>query len=148
MNITEQHRPFDADSHRNWVVMSAGHSLLPEQESLLWQAMPQGWEVFPVPVEGMNLKQLRDQAERFGSWCANGGAVVFVSPVPALLLQISARCGFDTGWAACTSDETGAPEIHPWRVGVFHNDRRVAKELPDGKIIHTVAPTGWVIEWI
>ena len=30
-------------------------------------------------------------------------------------------------------------------VSVFHNDNRVAKELPNGKIVHVIAETGWIL---
>jgi len=30
-------------------------------------------------------------------------------------------------------------------VHIFHNDNREKKELPNGKIIHTVAQKGWVL---
>ena len=49
---------------------------------------------------------------------------MFASPVPALI-ALAQRAGVE--------------------VKVLHNDKREKKELPNGKIIMTVAQAGWVI---
>lgn len=52
-----------------------------------------------------------------------GSPVIFVSPIPYLIKFLAGSTGTD--------------------VYVFHNDNREKKELPDGRIIQTVAKTGW-----
>jgi hypothetical protein len=59
--------------------------------------------------------------------------IVFVSPVPALLLMA----------AGTVNDERLNAASHISQVFVFHNDRREKIELPDGRIISRVADTGW-----
>jgi hypothetical protein len=51
------------------------------------------------------------------------GAIVFASPIPALIKKATLEFG---GW-----------------VKIFHNDHREKKELPNGRIIMVVAQEGW-----
>jgi len=60
--------------------------------------------------------------------------VVFVSPVPYLLSLLTFQLGGYYGEDAV---------VPPFRVFLFHNDRREKKELPNGKIIFTIPPEGW-----
>ena len=112
------------------VVLNEQHSLLPDQKRKLDRTFGGGWEIFPVPAEGWTRDQMEVEIhlrlEEFR------GVVVFASPIP-LLIKL------------CTLS-MALLDI-PWGVMLFHNDRRVAKEVPDGKggtkIIHTIAPEGW-----
>jgi hypothetical protein len=104
------------------VLLNAAHTLLPAQEELLTARFGDGgWELFPIPEQGWTRQEQTALAEKVA------GEVVFASPVPLLL-----------GLFARQSER---------RVSIFHNDRRVAREVPDGKggvrVIHTVAPDGW-----
>jgi uncharacterized protein (DUF111 family) len=58
---------------------------------------------------------MKELAEKIGDQ-----KVIFVSPIPALMKL-----------------------MRHWKV--FHNDNREKKELPNGKIIMTVAKKGWVL---
>ena len=112
----------ERDIMKTLVVMNEQHSLLPDQERVLNENLRGGWELYPVPAEGWTLAEMREKVmgDLFSA------PVVFVSPVPALILWLgAARGGCD--------------------VMVMHNDHRVAKELPGGRVIHTVAPEGWVL---
>ena len=107
------------------VILNEQHKLLPDQERLLNEDFEHvGWEIFPVPAEGWTLEQIKEEVlpDLFNR------AVVFASPVPALLLFLASQRGGERVW-------------------LFHNDRRVAKEIPDGKggkkLIHVVATDGW-----
>jgi hypothetical protein len=60
--------------------------------------------------------------------------VVFVSPIPALLLILAQRDGERFGSGA--NDGLSC-------VQVFHNNKREKKELPNGKIISVTATEGW-----
>lgn len=71
------------------------------------------WEYLKVPASGWDLKKIKEISQTY-----SGDKLIFVSPVPALMRLHS-------NWS------------------VFHNDRREKKELPNGKIIMTVAETGW-----
>ena len=104
------------------IVLNEQHTLLPDQQRVLNEELRGEWELYPVPAEGWTLAEMREKVmgDLFSA------PVIFVSPVPALILWLgAARGGCDTF--------------------VMHNDRRVAKELPGGRVIHTVAPEGWVL---
>ena len=105
------------------IFINEQHSLLPEQEQLLKEnfGYNEDFEFIKIPAEGYNLQQMQDIYMRLRK-----GYAVFVSPVPVLL-------GTVAGMAYMT-------EV---AVYVFHNDNREKKELPDGRIIQTVAKTGW-----
>lgn len=99
------------------VIINQQHSLFPQQESLLLAKFGE-FERLNIPSEGMNLSQLSD--------LANGleGDIVVASPIPALM-KFLALLGKE--------------------FFVLHNDQRQKKELPNGKVIMTVAQEGWVI---
>jgi hypothetical protein len=102
------------DKVKALVVLNEQHNLMDEQRSILDGLFD--WTIKPVPASGWSLSQMRGVIQELKAF---DGEVVFASPVPALLLGMEGR-GF-----------------------LFHNDRREKKELPNGKIIMTVAQTGW-----
>lgn len=113
------------------VVINEQHKLMGEQIEILDNKFqPLGWELFKIPAEGLTLIE---QIETAGEIQQEPG-VVFASPVPVLL----ARCVA----LAVEADSLGSPGIRG-SVFVFHNDHREKKELPGGKVIMTVAQTGW-----
>lgn len=116
----------------NIIVINEQHKLLPEQESLLKDALG-AWEVMPVPATGWNSDQMDDAFRKL----ALSDRVVFVSPVPLLL----ARVAFLSG---CLQNELPGFAV---KVGVFHNEKREAKEV-NGRIIHVLAPDGWELRWL
>lgn len=80
------------------------------------------WERYDVPSEGWTLQQ---QKEKVSELLETSEIVVFASPIPAMIkFTVLLR----------TSD-----------VLIFHNDVREKKELPNGRIIMTVAKEGWVL---
>jgi len=102
------------------IIINEQHSLLPDQKRVLNEELRGPWELFPVPAGGWTLAEMRDEVlPEIGD-----RPVVFVSPIPALILMLAgSRAG-----------------VNVW---VMHNDCRVAKELPGGRVVHTVAPEGW-----
>ena len=112
------------------VVLNVAHKLLPAQVEQLNLRFGDKWELFPVPEDGWTATRQSDLAcelvER---------QVVFASPVPLLLARLAA------------SKVRLDPAMAFWGLWIFHNDLRIAKEVPDGhggvKVIHTVAPDGW-----
>ncbi len=122
-----------------WVIMNEQHTLLPEQLDLIEGLCGEGWDFLDVPASGWDLNKIREIAKTHFS---DGQIAVFVSPVPALLslLSFSAGC-----WSLDLKINHCPHELFCRKVWVFHNDHRVAKELPNGKVIHVVAETGWVL---
>ena len=111
------------------LIINEQHNLAPRQLSqlnLLWDE----WETVSVPATGWDLPHMERIRDDLRS--SIGEAIVFVSPIPALL-----------GWLAATA------KAQSQSVYVFHNDTRVAKEItnPDGstRIIHTLDPEGWLL---
>ena len=117
------------------VVMSEAHTLLPDQERVLNATFSNGWERFDVPADGWTFEQMEDvhfHLQDLNEKSQTGLCVVFLSPVPALLkLCILSSTLLDS----------------PSSVLVFHNGKREAKEVPDGKggrrLVHVVSATGW-----
>jgi len=103
------------------VVMNEQHSFFPDQEKALNNKFGVGsWERLNVPASGWTANQQREELQKAGN-----ATLVFARPLPLMLRDASKRQGAETY--------------------VFHNDGREKKELPNGRIINTVAKTGWVI---
>lgn len=120
---------------RNTIIINESHSLLPEQERLLNETFDR-YEFLFVPKDGWSFY---DQQRIARDLVLEGGSVVFVSPVPILLAYI----GFYKGYGRAGLD-IGQPFVGVRTdLYVFHNDQRIKKELPNGKIIQTVSETGW-----
>ena len=105
------------------VVINQQHSLFPIQRDLLDQKFS-GWEPRFIPASGWSLEQ---QIHFCKEELRGVDRVVFVSPIPYVL----ARLYFMSGQGI------------PIGIYIFINEKRVKKELPNGKIIQTVAPDGW-----
>lgn len=103
------------------VIINETHKLLPIQTEQI-AATFEEWRLMHVPEQGWTKEQIGRVADEL---VEGPDAIVFVSPVPLLL-----------GYVAPFG-----------RVWVFHNDKRVAREVKDQqgntKIIHTLSPEGW-----
>ena len=114
------------------IVMNESHSLLPEQEKILGMEY-EGFDILPVPSQGWTLSEMIDQINQLHEKaCREKLDIVFVSPIPLMIREL-------TEMAMC-SKGSGKKR---YRVKLFHNDNRIKKELPNGRIIQTVAETGW-----
>lgn len=117
------------------VILNQSHKLLPQQQELLNSTF-QDWEILPVPDKGWDFNR---QCQLAAELCEH--PLVFASPVPFLLARVVAIKA-----ARAQRDLFLNTQINLW---VFHNDKRVAKEIPDGKggvrVIHTVSPDGWIL---
>lgn len=103
------------------VLINETHQLLDEQITLLNNRFgDDNWERLDLPSSGMTLKEMQDLVDSLHYY----SELVIASPVPAIFKLLSTA---NMNWS------------------VFHNDMRDKKELPNGKIIMTVAKTGWVI---
>lgn len=109
------------------VIMNEQHTLLPEQEELLNKKFKDnGWELYKIPAKGLNLKEMDGLVDELMNQF-----VIFVSPIPYVIMRLNEFIYIN-----------GTTQKRVW---VFHNDNREKKELPNGKVIYTVAQTGWKI---
>lgn len=114
---------------KTYVIMNVQHKLFPEQLEILDRTFRGNWEYFYVPANGWTLEEQLELADQL----QHKGDTVFASPVPVMLGRCVAH--------AVEGEALGGTTANT--VHVFHNDSREKKELPGGKIIQTVAPTGW-----
>jgi hypothetical protein len=109
------------------VILNEQHSLMEEQQQLLNEKFGDNWEIVPVPANGWTLAE---QHKKVVELVNKYGDVVFASPVPFLMKEVS-------------RESIIGENISLFNVYVFHNDNREKVELPNGKIIFKVAKTGW-----
>ena len=107
------------------LIINEQHSLFEEQEQILNKKG--SFETIEVPAVGWTLEEQRQVAQELMEMLDNKhDTLVFASPVPYLLKVMSLLSAEDN-----------------FVTLVFHNDNREKLELPNGKIIHKVAKTGW-----
>lgn len=111
------------------IIINEQHTLLPEQEAILKEKF-ETWSTILVPATGWSREERDIICDTLR------GNVVFVSPVPGMILELAGRASFE-------SRTRGSLTVRPW---VFSNDTREKKELPDGKVISVTAQTGWYLE--
>ena len=122
---------------RNLVVMNEQHSLMEQQEVVLREQLGD-FEFLHVPSTGWTLEQQKEVAQEVLNMDGDVN-VVFASPVPVLLGLLSFKSGMGTEALNAGVGVVGSDT----NVFVLHNDRREKKELPNGKVIFTVAQDGW-----
>ena len=129
---------------KTWIMINEGHTLLPEQQEILEERYG-SWETILIPEKGWSIEEMRSiiNDSRFESTLQDEviKTVVFVSPIAYMIGEMKLNKGFDEGIMESNSWED-IYKISPV-VKVFFNAHREAKELPGGKIIHTIAKTGW-----
>jgi len=104
------------------VIINEQHKLMKEQKELL-NSNFDSWEKKEVPASGWNINQMENVISDLTLF---SGTVVMASPVTYMVMQL----------AKLHSD-------YYVEVKIFHNDNREKVELPNGKVIHKVAKTGW-----
>ncbi|OXB94795.1 hypothetical protein [Parageobacillus galactosidasius] len=102
-----------------FVIKNEQHSLFEEQIRLLHERFGY-YKEYLVPADGWTLAQMQ---EHIAFLSQNADTIVFASPIPYMIKQLS--------------------RYNYLRVFVFHNDKREKRVLPDGRVIQTVASTGW-----
>ena len=108
---------------KNLVVINEQHKLLPQQQELLTELYGEdGWERFNIPFEGVTAGEM----ETWIPFLVENNPI-FASPIPLLIGLV-------------------AEKKHGLGFAVLYNDHREKKELPNGKIIMTVAQTGWQLK--
>jgi len=102
------------------VVINEQHKLVKNQEDLLNEKFGSNWKLFHIPMSGWDFEQLQGVLKLL-----TGDVVVFASPVPYLLKELSA--------------------IQPDDTFIFYNDSRNQKNIANGKTVYSVAKSGWMI---
>ena len=111
------------------IIINEQHTLLPEQEELLKEKFGT-WQTILVPATGFTREERAIICDTIR------GNVVFVSPIPGMILDLAVRASLEF----CNN---GSQTVRPW---VFSNDTREKRELPNGNVISVIAKTGWYLE--
>jgi len=103
-----------------YLIINEQHSLLPDQRRVLEERFPEAnVGHILIPAKGLDLDELRSLYSELLTKTHNiSNVIVMVSPIPAIIKWL--------------------PSVY-----VFFNSQREKKELPNGKIIFTVAKEGW-----
>ena len=137
MSNSDSYKKYKRENTKAIVIINEQHKLLDEQKKILEEKY-EVQEVLQVPAQGWSLKEMDEVIEKLASEEIRDGKrlldVVFVSPIPYLIMKLTRK---EVDWVPEYAEETGI------KVKVFHNDNRIKKELPNGKIIQAVAETGW-----
>lgn len=121
-------------SDKTFVIMNASHSLLDDQKNILKKQF-KDYDLVSVPLDGWTLSDMDKMIDKL-----RGSTVIFVSPIPYMIKRLSYYQGYaHPDHCLINGPLVGLDTI----VHVFHNDSRIKKTLPDGRVIMTVAPTGW-----
>lgn len=118
------------------IVINEQHDLLEEQIHMLEERFGSNVELVSVPANGWTLEEMKLVLNKL-----IGETVVFVSPIPFLISALSFMGGY--GHESNCLSANGHLMGEGTNVFIFHNDNREKKELPNGKIVFTVAKTGW-----
>ena len=111
------------------IIISEQRTLLPEQEELLKEKFGT-WQTILVPATGWTREEREIICDTLR------GNVVFVSPIPGMILALGRRASFE-------SCNHRSQTVRPW---FFSNDNREKRELPNGNVISVIAKTGWYLE--
>lgn len=114
-----------------YLIINEQHNLFDEQRELLRQIGTV--EFINIPSNGLTKDQM-DNFEKDNNLCG-GDMIIFASPIPYLLKKLASQI--------VSVPDISVVQDLKYTVLVFHNDKRDKKELPNGKIIQTVAETGW-----
>jgi hypothetical protein len=114
----------------NYLIINEQHQLMPEQVEILAQQIGK-YHTLKIPASGLTRSQLESFTVDNG--ILYNDTIIFASPIPYLIKLLSSQL-------TLTFNESIK---HSYNVLIFHNDTREKKELPNGKVIMTVAQTGW-----
>ena len=122
------------------VFINEQHSILEDQDKL----MDANRTIIKVPASGWTLDKMLEINSSLENLLIDSkklykAKVLFISPIPALMLKLGALAGF------LDYKNNNITDCSTLEVQVMHNDRREKKELPGGKVISVTASTGWVL---
>ena len=124
-----------------FIIINEQHSIMEDQEKVIKKNFPNAdLEKVAIPAKGLNLQEITELVKELTQ---KDGNIIFVSPIPAMMILLSrelAKMEYYKGVADTKCLPSGCPNVE---VFTFHNDKREKKELPNGKIIFTVAKEGW-----
>lgn len=136
MSNSDFYKKYKKENTKAIVIINEQHELLDEQKKILEEKY-EVYEVLQVPAQGWTLQEMDEVIDKLTSKEIRDGKrlldVVFVSPIPYLIMELTRK---EVEWVPEYAEQTGI------MVKVFHNDNRIKKEI-NGKIIQTVAETGW-----
>ena len=119
------------------IIINEQHSLLPVQKKLLEDTFG-SWETLLVPSTVWN----KDEQEAICSRLE--GVVIFISPIPYMIKLLSMDAAANVCCVHNKGDGlSGISNIE--KVFIMSNDVRDKKELPNGRVIYTVAKEGWYL---
>jgi len=115
--------------------------LLPDQERLVQKEFPEAKiEKVLVPTEGWSIKEIQKKSEEIYQVAQkNKGVIIMVSPVPAMIKYLSERWYLQI----LINEKNHMGFVWNPELLIFHNDHREKMELPNGRVIMTIAKTGW-----
>ena len=121
------------------VIINEQHTLLDVQNEILLNRFGvDGWNTLPVPAKGWTQEEMD---AIMASDIFKTKTVVFVSPIPYLIKMLTAAAMANMHIPGLITRYSRTVES----VLLMCNDTREKRELPNGKIIFTVAKTGWYL---
>ena len=127
------------------IIINEQHSILPQQAEILkdlFDPTLHRHKIIKVPAEGWNIKQRREIMHELE------GFVVFVSPIPDMMVELSYDSAIRNVHQAIfhinNAENAIVPRYNVSKVFVFCNDNREKIEI-NGKIIHKIAEEGWYL---
>ena len=118
------------------IIINEQHTLLDSQKRLLEKTFI-NFDTLEIPATGWN----KSEQESIVNELINDSftTIIFISPVPSMIKRLS----FLEGLHSLKIE--GIPAMEIPKTFVMTNDKREKKELPNGKIIFTVAKDGWYL---
>ena len=121
------------------VIINEQHTLLDVQNEILLNRFGvDGWNTLPVPAEGWTQTEMD---AIMASDIFKTKTVIFISPIPYMIKMLTAAAMANMHLPSIITRYSRTVES----VLLMCNDTREKKELPNGKIIFTVAKTGWYL---
>ena len=121
------------------VIINEQHTLLDVQNEILLNRFGvDGWNTLPVPARGWTQEEMD---AIMASDIFKTKTVIFISPIPYMIKMLTAAAMANMHLPSIITRYSRTVES----VLLMCNDTREKKELPNGKIIFTVAKTGWYL---
>ena len=121
------------------VIINEQHTLLDVQNEILLNRFGvDGWNTLPVPARGWTQTEMD---AIMASDIFKTKTVIFISPIPYMIKMLTAAAMANMHLPSIITRYSRTVES----VLLMCNDTREKKELPNGKIIFTVAKTGWYL---
>ena len=121
------------------VIINEQHTLLDVQNEILLNRFGvDGWNTLPVPAEGWTQTEMD---AIMASDIFKTKTVIFISPIPYMIKMLTAAAMANMHLPSIITRYSRTVES----VLLMCNDTREKRELPNGKIIYSVAKTGWYL---